>query len=149
MLEGVAGDGEAPCVTTDPLYRLDKVMDPGWTVDRKGVGSPHEREGLNETEYAEKVIRVPVSDEDGVHGKTGPGAHHLLLSSFTAVKEQGIGTSPDQNGGRVSLRRWEGAGCAEEVDVQGLAGYTNHFLNAVRLRLASSSVRPSITTAPE
>jgi hypothetical protein len=34
------------------------------------------------------------------------------------------------------------------MDVKRLSGYTNHLLNAARLRLASSRFRPSMTTGP-
>lgn len=149
VFKGVTGDGKTPHMTADPLHKVDKLSDPGRAVDREGVGSSHERERLNKPEDAEKMVGVPVGDEDGVHGKSGPGTHHLLLGAFPAVEEQGVGAPPDQDGGGVALRRRKRSCCAEEVDVQGLAGYTNHFLNAARLRFASSSVRPSITTAPE
>ena len=148
MFEGMPGDGKAPCMPADPLHDIDELIDPGGAVDREGVGPPHERECLDKPEDAEEVIGMPVGDEDGIHGETRPGTHHLLLGTLPAVKEQGVGAPADQDGGGVSLRRREGACCAEEVDVQGLSGYTNHFLNAARLRFASSSVRPSITATP-
>jgi len=149
VLEGVAGDSEPPGVTADLLHEVDELADPERPVDRERLGSSCERKRLDEPEDAEEVVGVPVGDEDGVHGEPGPGAHHLLLGALPAVEEQGIGAPPDQDAGWVPLRRGERPCCPEEVDVKSLAGYTNHFLNAARLRRASSRFRPSITTGPE
>ncbi|KAF5030399.1 hypothetical protein DSECCO2_638530 [anaerobic digester metagenome] len=145
----MSGDREPPGVAVDPLDEIDELLDPGRTVDRERLGSSHERKRLDKPEDAKEVVGMPVGDEDGVNGEPGPGTHHLLLGALPAVEEQGVGAAPDQDAGGVPLRGRERSRRAEEVDVQGLAGYTNHFLNATRLRSASSSVRPSITTRPE
>jgi hypothetical protein len=123
-------------------------MDAGGAVDGQGLVPPHEGEGLGEAEGPEEVVRVPVGDEDGVHGKAGPGPHHLLLGPLPAVEEEGIGAPPYHDAREVSLGCREGACGAQEVDVEGLAGQTKHLLNTERLFSASSRLLPSTTTMP-
>ena len=88
----------------------DKFMHPFRSVDSQRFFPPVERERLHKAEDTKKMVCMPVSDENGVHGKSGPRPHHLLLGTFPAVKKDRVRPSPDHKAGGVPLRGRKGPG---------------------------------------
>src|SRR4029077_1415315 len=89
-------------------------------VDReRDVVAPAQRERLQHSRYAEKVVGVEVREEDLLEaGRADARPRELPLRSLGAVEEQSLAAAPEQDRRRRALRRRHRCGRTEEDEVE-------------------------------
>ena len=146
--EHVPLHGKAHGRGREVLDDVNDLVEAGRAVEGEGLGAAVEREGLDQPEEAEVVVRVPVGDEDCVDREPCLRPHHLLLRALAAVEEERVGSPADEEAGRVPEHGRERAGRPQEVHLEGLARYRSHPLMRSSDRRPSSTLRPSTTAIP-